>query len=58
VTAGVRSCPHVFPLSTNPGWTISNSTSGGWAFGVPTALAKPLPGSGFTGANVWDEPDR
>jgi len=54
VTAGVRSCPHVFPLSTNPGWTISNSTSGGWAFGVPTALAgNHAPGSGFTGANVY-----
>jgi len=54
VTAAVRSCPHVFSLSSNPGWTISNNTTGGWAFGVPTVLlGDHSPGSGFTGANVY-----
>ena len=54
VTAGTRTCPHVFTFNTNPGWTISNNTTGGWAFGVPAGFPPGrAPSSGFTGANVY-----
>jgi len=42
----------VFPLDTNPGWTLGS----GWAFGVPTggggAYGENDPTSGHTGSNV------
>ncbi len=42
-----------YPMDTNPGWT----TSGQWAFGVPTGgggeHGSPDPTSGYTGNNVY-----
>ena len=45
---------HVFPLDTDPGWSMT----GEWQFGVPTGgggttYGLPDPVSGATGANVW-----
>lgn len=61
VTTGRVSCPAVNqPLDSNPGWTIQNSDSTGWAFGVPGPDPDPAgtghgggPPGAHTGANVF-----
>ena len=43
VTRGATACPaYNQPFDTNPGWTVQNTGSGGWAFGPPS-------GTGGTG---------
>jgi hypothetical protein len=53
ITVGVAALVYDFPLDTDPGWT----TTGDWAFGVPTggsgSSGGPDPTSGFTGTNVY-----
>ena len=47
VTTGSPACPAISEdLNANPGWTIQNSDSTGWAFGVPGG------GGGLSGPNA------
>jgi hypothetical protein len=59
VSSGVATCPAIsVPLDVNPGWTIQNSDSLGWAYGTPGTANDPSPHaggppSGHTGTKVF-----
>src|SRR5207244_905957 len=58
VTIGAATCPAISePLDVNPGWTIQNSDSLGWAYGTPTGGGggggNNGPSSGHTGTKVY-----
>jgi hypothetical protein len=55
VTLGSPSCPYLIePLDGNPGWTIENTGTGGWAFGPPVGNGGSTgPNAAPTGSNVY-----
>ncbi len=55
ITKGRPSCPFVGDtLDANPGWTIQNVGSGGWAFGAPAGNGGSTgPAAPFSGTNVY-----
>jgi carboxypeptidase T len=56
VTTGSVACPAVAQnLDTNPGWTIQNSDSLGWAFGAPGTPVPPRggPPAPHSGSNLY-----
>jgi len=54
ITTGHAACAVVENLDANPGWTIENSTTGGWAFGPPLGdNGANGPAAAFSGVNVY-----
>ena len=54
ITTGHAACTVVESLDVNPGWTIENSTTGGWAFGPPLGdNGANGPAAAFTGTSVY-----
>jgi hypothetical protein len=54
VTTGHAGCAVAENFDVSPGWTIANSTTGGWAFGPPLGNDDANgPASAFSGANVY-----
>lgn len=54
ITTGHAGCRVVVDLDADPGWTIANSTSGGWAFGPPAGDdGANGPASAPSGINVY-----
>jgi len=54
ITTGRPGCVVLEPFDANPGWTITNSTSSGWAFGAPSGDgAAAGPAAAYSGANVY-----
>ncbi len=52
VTRGAESCPEILePLDADPGWSIDNSTGGGWEFGAPSGVGGPS--AGATGTTIY-----
>ena len=54
ITTGHAGCAVVESFDANPGWTIENSTTGGWEFGPPLGdNGANGPSAAFTGTSVY-----